>query len=1087
MTALVVGVLIMTSILAGAPMYLKSIEALGLQSALQVLSPSNRNVQVSVDRLPLTKRSVVSATEQVDVALRELGNLPISVTQESHTRLHYWGLKSDAIIPGPASDSAILQRFEGFSTHVDYVEGGAPSELVTQEAAITVAQVAVPVDRAELLGVTVGDDIWIASSTEDPPYLKLQVVGLFTPRDLQEEFWFGLGREVMDPPSPSLVARPPLPLFLSKDVLFDVVTGGSAAIGAHRWLVQLDFEELQTQSPSNIAGKVDLLEHALRRGLPESTVISALGNPLRSLVRRISFARIPTLMMGGVLLLAAGYYSIMAAAGMVSRRRVDTARLWGRGTGRRQMANLFFKESMFLVLIPAGVAPFVAGATITGIGWLPSYESVLLGSGMPVYLSWHPFAWSFAGAGAVIAYMQWSVWNGGGRSIPAEKMSIFRVDGKPFLQRYYLDFFFFVFGGLVLWDLSSETSVVTDGGSEVAGVNPLLVVGPAIFLAVAVIISLRVLPPLARLISSGFARRAPVWVHLISSLFARVPLTYAWPVAILGMAAGTVMFSATIAATLEQSSVDQSGYEVGTDLRIFPVDLSQGPLTGVLNSVRSVEGVRGVSSGLRTVGAIRLGGEGVPFEFLAIEPQYFEDIGVFRNDYSSVPIQNLINDLEYSIPLAPLFVSESAKRVGFRMRSDVIATDIRASMRLRDAEGFSHSVDLGPVTSREWQVRMGKLPSTAILPVEVLGLTFFELTPNEIGTPVVIHIDDLMFDLDDGPPVVFESFDDEKEMGNKTWYPLASVAGVDTSSTIFHYSPGTGETVLSEAGLQISLGIGTDRGVRGVVRASSGTVPVLISQTALESNDLVAGSETVINVFNRSVPVRVVNAVEYFPTLEPGDGGFVVADIQQLWKHLALSSANSAGVSAEIFVGLVDSNDTNLIDSVSSEIGGLHSVSSREEIRRMSVVTPLAVAGWQGASIVTGLIATLLALMGFLTFGSMRPAVDEFNLAVLKALGMSKPSFILITFLEQLLVLVFGVVAGVTCGFFMARIAVHAASQTDIKANTLPPVVFSTDWIYVGGFVLTLVLLSSVIFIVDVFFLKRIRVVETIRISGQSG
>ena len=56
MIALVVGVLVMTSILAGATMYLKSIEAIGLRSALTVLSPSNRNLQVAVDRLPLTKR-----------------------------------------------------------------------------------------------------------------------------------------------------------------------------------------------------------------------------------------------------------------------------------------------------------------------------------------------------------------------------------------------------------------------------------------------------------------------------------------------------------------------------------------------------------------------------------------------------------------------------------------------------------------------------------------------------------------------------------------------------------------------------------------------------------------------------------------------------------------------------------------------------------------------------------------------------------------------------------------------------------------------------------------------------------------------
>ena len=1087
MTALVVGVLMMTSILAGAPMYLKSIEALGLRSALTVLSPSNRNLQVAVDRLPLTKRSVASATEQVDVALRELGDLPINVKQESHTRLHYWSLQADSIIHGPASDSAILQRFEGFSARVDYVQGKAPSEIVNQESGITVAETAVPLDRAELLGVGIGDDIWIASSTEDPPYLKLRVVGLFVPRDLQEEFWFGIGREAMEPPSPSLVARPPLPLFLSKDTLFDIVTGGSSSIGAHRWLVQLDFEQLQAQSPSGVAGQVDALGHVLRRGLPESTVISALGNPLRSLVKRISFARIPTLMMGSVLLLASGYYSIMAAGGLISRRRVDTARLRGRGSGRRQMANLLFKESVFLVFIPAAIAPFLAAVTITAIGWLPVYESVMLGSRMPVYLSWHAFAWSFAGAGAVIAYMQWFVWQGGGRSIPAEKMSSRRVDGKPFLQRYYLDFLLFIFGGLVLWDLSSETSVVTEDGSEMAMLNPLLVIAPAIFLSVAVIMSLRVLPPIAKLVSSGFARRGPVWAHLISSLFARVPLTYAWPIAILGMAAGTVMFSATVAATLQQSSVDQSGYEVGTDLRIFPVDLSQGPRTGVLSHIRSVEGVRGVSSGLRTVGAIRLGGHGAPFEFMAIEPQDFEEIGVFRSDYSSAPSGKLLDDLEVSVSLAPLLVPPSAKRVGFRMRSDVIAKDIRASMRLLDAEGFSHSVDLGSVTSRVWQVRMGSLPSTAILPLEVLGLTFFELTPNEIGTPVTVYIDDLMFDSEDDSTVVFESFDSEMETQANAWYALASPVGVDTSASIFHYNRDLDEFDLAETGLQISLGIGTDRGVRGVVRAPSGRVPVLFSQTALEANNLIVGNESVINVFNRSIPVRVIGVTDYFPTLDPGDGGFVVADIQQLWKHLALSNANSAGVSAEIFIGLISSYDSNVIDSVSSKITGLHSVSSREEIHRSSVITPLAVAGWQGASIVTALIAIVLAIMGFLTFGSNRPAVDEFNLAVLKALGLGKPGFILISFLEQLFVLIFGVLAGIGCGFFMARIAVDAASQTDINVNALPPIVFSTDWIYVCGLVVALAVLSTVIFVLDVFFLRRISVVDTIRISGQSG
>ncbi|GIT59859.1 MAG: hypothetical protein Ct9H300mP19_18070 [Dehalococcoidia bacterium] len=99
---------------------------------------------------------------------------------------------------------------------------------------------------------------------------------------------------------------------------------------------------------------------------------------------------------------------------------------------------------------------------------------------------------------------------------------------------------------------------------------------------------------------------------------------------------------------------------------------------------------------------------------------------------------------------------------------------------------------------------------------------------------------------------------------------------------------------------------------------------------------------------------------------------------------------------------------------------------------------------------------------------------------------MSKPQFHINNPFGTTIGVIFGVMAGVACGFFMARIAFDAASQTDMKVNALPPIVFSTDWIYVGGFVFALCFVD-VIFVWDVFFLKRIRVVETIRISGQSG
>ena len=655
MFGLVVGVLAMTAILAGAPMYLSTIESLGLRAMMTQLS-SSRNIQIVVDGLPLTERSVSAATERVEIALEELDDLVVNIGQQSHTSEHYWATEAESITSGPYADVALLERFDGILDEVEITDGRAPLSSLERLDTHVVAEALVPMKRADQLGIGVGDEIWLTTKPGDLPYLMVRVVGLFAPEDVRDDFWLGLASEVLEPGRPAPEARFRLPLFLTPDALFGALTGGPAAIGTNRWLVQLDADLLERQSPTFTAEQVNSVSHELRHGLPESRAISALEKPLISLGQKMSYARIPTLMMGGVLLLAAGYYSIMAAGALVARRRVDTARMWVRGSEKRQVAVLFLIESVLLVILPAVVAPFVAYGAIVAIGWLPEYESITFGLGMPVYISWHAFAWSMVGAAVVVVYMQWSVLKGDGRAIGAEQLSNLRVEGIPFFQRQYLDLLFFLFGGVILWDLSTETSVANESGDQVITVNPLLVLAPAIFLAVAVMLSLRVLPPLARLISTGLSRRGPAWAHLISSLFARVSLTYAWPAAILGMAAGTAMLSATVAATLQQSSVDQSGYEVGADLRVYPVDLGSGSRTELLERLRNIDGVEGVSAGFRSTGDIRLGGQGVSFEFLAIEPSEYSRIGVFRDDYAASDVAALIAEMEPDFEIEPLLV-----------------------------------------------------------------------------------------------------------------------------------------------------------------------------------------------------------------------------------------------------------------------------------------------------------------------------------------------------------------------------------------------------------------------------------------------
>ncbi|MBN4064673.1 hypothetical protein JYU04_02945 [Dehalococcoides mccartyi] len=1050
---LAISVLMLTVVLAGAPIYLDTIDSLGLRSLVATLSPSNRNIQVSTSNFPLTRTSIAAATERIDISLRELDDLPIEVVQESHTRPHFWALDADSIIPGRSSDSAVLQRFVGFPEHVDFVEGRKPSDATHRESGVIVGEVAIPLKRAEILGVNLGDDIWLASTPSDLPYLKLEVVGRFVPDDINEEFWFGLAFEALEPPPPSLVARAPLPLFLSGSSLSDLVTGGPASIGTVRWLVRLDADKVDVQGAAATEIQIAALKRSLRSELPESDVVSAIENRFKALRVEISFARIPVLMMGGVLLATAIVFSISIAGSLVGRRRVDMGRLRARGYGRRRIAITQLIEFAPVVVIPALIAPFFALGVITQVGYLPEYEAISLGRGMPAQILWQSFALSLFGAFLVLVVIQIVSWIGDGRSINSGRLSSKQAEIRPFYQRKYLDLAFLLFGGLVLWDLASENSVVGSQSGQMADVSPLLVFAPAIFLGVAILVSLRVLPAIAQIISFVITKRGPAWAHFLWATLARLPVTYSWPIATIGMAVGSVILSGTVAGSLEQSAIDQSGYEVGADLRAFPVDFNSGTGTEVLTRVRNVEGVNGVSLGFRTTGGLRDGGTGAPFEFLAVQPTEFSEIGIFRDDYADETVEQLLLALEPESEqvsgFEPLRLLNDPAQVGVRIRASTPQEFIRASLRFIDATGHPWSADLGAMDSTDWDLRLADVPKSAVRPLDVVGIVFFQQTNNELGTPLTIYVDELVsfkFKVDGNPfgqeGAILESFESTSD-----WLPLASAKGIDTVVSGF------------EQALQIDLGVGTNRGVRGVIRTPFEDVPMLFSSEALIESGLSIGDLTVVHVFEQSVPVKVVGELQYFPTLNPDQGGFVVAAADQLWSYVSMSSFNSAGFLAEMFIGLDDSTDQTVILSVSEEIGGIHRLSNRSELLDTSLVSPLAIAGWRGAAILTSVVAIFVAAFSFITFGAVRPAGDRFSLSVLTGMGMSNRALVVASIAEQLIVLLAGIAAGIGIGLFMSRLAVGAITQTVSGNNALPKIVYSTDWAYLVGLVALLLVL----------------------------
>jgi len=83
--------------------------------------------------------------------------------------------------------------------------------------------------------------------------------------------------------------------------------------------------------------------------------------------------------------------------------------------------------------------------------------------------------------------------------------------------------------------------------------------------------------------------------------------------------------------------------------------------------------------------------------------------------------------------------------------------------------------------------------------------------------------------------------------------------------------------------------------------------------------------------------------------------------------------------------------------------------------------------------------------------------------------------------------LIVGIAAGVGTGLIMARIAVDTASQTDSNVNSLPPIVFETNWNYMVGLIGALAVVSVLMVISDSIAVRRINVANMVRTSGKSG
>ena len=1049
LAAAALSVLVAASVVAGATPYLRGLERLGVTETIDAIGPYNKNVRVISRWLPFERPVFEQATDAVEQAGEvHLGDIVRARERVLKSDRYFWGPSEEGLRTATGASKAAFQHLSNLGRQVTFTAGTPPSDGVEFEGDVPVVEAAVYGPRAARLGVSAGDVLDASSIVRGEGLVRVHISGEFIENDRTGEFWLGTAGLFLEPGAPVEGEEQPLPLFVGEEAMFRGVGSQSPGIPATGWwFAYTDTERLKEMPAAAIVRSVEAFEDAVTLELPRPMVLTQLDPAFRAFQKRLLFARVPMFLIAALMLAVVAYYLVMVAGMLAERRAGEVSMLRVRGISAVQILRTSAWEAVWVIGLPALVAPFVAAGAVSQLGRLAAYREVTAGGTLPVTLSWEAFAWAAATGAAAFVVLALPGLLRARLGPAAARQAAARPDRPPFFQRYFLDAIILVLGGLVWWELDTRGSLIASGAGGEAAVDLTLLFAPAVFLIGVALVLLRAFPLLLRAAAWIAGRFGGAWATLALWRLSRSPFWYGWPVLLLVLSSGLAVLAGTMASTLERSTAERIAYVTAADLHVATGPLSRGAAADRQAQVRAVDGTLETAQALRTLAELGTTGLGAEFDFLAVDTEAFARIAWFRDDFSTATLQELMDEVTVPGRPEPILLPADAVEIGAWTKVEPAVSDVFLWLALRDGADKLRTVTLGPVSDQdappgEWRLQSAKLPEMKP-PMELLSFRVYEPTGPDTGTPFVLHMDDIqVVRLDGAGDRTAEVVIDFERHGG--WSGAPTSEGLDVEFTLAPEPQSVG-IHRGDRVARLTLGPGTDGGVRGVYRsAAGGPLPVVASPGFLSAAGLREGDSFVVSVAGSLTPLRVAATAEYFPTLFPSRGGFLIGDLDALADYLDQRGSDS-GNPNEMFMDLAPELHAQAVEEIKSEFR-LARFEDRRQLEADSLIDPLVVAGWRGVGDVALAITVAVAVLGYLTYLRSHARRTRAESAFVRAFGLSRLHYAGVMLVEHLIVGVLGAGLGVASGLWVSRITVASMAHTEKGRELVPPVILQTEW-----------------------------------------
>ena len=575
------------------------------------------------------------------------------------------------------------------------------------------------------------------------------------------------------------------------------------------------------------------------------------------------------------------------------------------------------------------------------------------------------------------------------------------------------------------------------------------------------------------------ARFTPAPISIGLRYVSRNPLQYSWLVLLLVMTTGVGVLATTVGGTLERSQTDQAQYDAGADIRISLRDdvfLSQFPIETLLERYEALPGVRTASPAYRETRSARPDG----VEVFAVDSREFPFLAWYREDFSEQPLAEIMRSLNAHPPPEHIVLPEDSTSIAIWTKLQRPIEQLWLQVVLQEADGNLTTLPLGELWETppnqssnsddsailipddppepQWKLLSRQLPSRLDHPLSLVSVQLYEARVGTL-TPGTLLIDNIHVDTaNSNEQTALEDFE-----GLFRWTPIVT-SGLAPDRL---YSFG-GDAKDGDRSAMFRFGQEGQRGVRGVYLSPTGQeLPVVVSASFQETKGIEIGDLILMNVGGRAIPSIVRSVVDHFPTMRPGQKGFILADLNALLLHANIISPINRLSPNEVFLSVSPAAHELVIEQVNSlslSPGTIYDRLSQVEIARLD---PLTTAGWTSMVFVAVAIILITNAVGYGTYLLAFMDRSKGETGFLRSLGLSNGQLLGLLAFEHLTILLIGIGLGAWAGFQMSHLAV--SSVVIVSADdVLPPYTSITDLgflipMYLGILVVVLVSFAALL------------------------